>query len=115
LTIVAMHGFQYFGENSGDAASRVIANIIVGIGFIGAGAILRREDHVIGTTTAATLWLVAGIGIAVGLNFLFAAVIAALFGYIILTAFLDFELRVLDDSTKKSHGKKVLNSDEADR
>jgi len=52
-----------------DATSRVIQGIITGIGFLGAGAILRSasEDSVRGLTTAASIWLAAGAGIACGL------------------------------------------------
>ncbi|SRR5579883_398609 len=51
------------------ASSRVIQGIITGIGFLGAGVIVRRrdEDRVQGLTTAAAIWLTAGIGIACGL------------------------------------------------
>ncbi|MCI0436065.1 MAG: MgtC/SapB family protein [Gemmatimonadetes bacterium] len=46
--------------------SRVSANIVTGIGFLGAGAILRVEGYVKGLTTAATIWVVAAIGMAAG-------------------------------------------------
>ena len=70
---------------SPESASRIIANILVGIGFIGGGAILRQDSHITGTTTAATLWTVAAIGIAVGVGFLFAAILVTLIVYLILT------------------------------
>ena len=50
---------------SGDT-SRIAAQIVTGIGFIGAGAILHGEGAVVGLTTAATVWVVAAIGTAVG-------------------------------------------------
>lgn len=59
--------------------TRLAAQIVTGIGFIGAGAILRpvsgANQNVIGLTTAATLWVVAGIGIAVGMGFFFEALV----------------------------------------
>lgn len=56
--------------------ARLSAQVVSGIGFLGAGAILRRSNHVIsGLTTAATLWLVAGIGLSVGSGFYWAALI----------------------------------------
>jgi putative Mg2+ transporter-C (MgtC) family protein len=76
----------------------LIANVVVGIGFIGAGAILRRGSHVIGTTTAATLWLVAAVGLAVGLGFIYGALIATGIGYLVLTAFWQFEKRLTGKS-----------------
>jgi len=61
--------------------SRVAAQIVTGIGFIGAGLIFVRGDHVSGLTTAATVWLVTGIGMAcgAGLPLLAVAVTAAYF------------------------------------
>jgi putative Mg2+ transporter-C (MgtC) family protein len=53
------------GNGSGDP-SRIAAQIVTGIGFLGAGAILRTEGEIRGLTTAATIWVVAAIGIAIG-------------------------------------------------
>ena len=50
-----------------EALARVIEGLITGMGFIGGGAILRKEDSVRGTATAASLWVTGAIGIAVGL------------------------------------------------
>ncbi|MBF0478129.1 MAG: MgtC/SapB family protein [Candidatus Omnitrophica bacterium] len=55
----------YNGTTKGDPA-RIITGIITGIGFLCGGAIFRGDSHVMGLTTAASLWIVAGIGIAVG-------------------------------------------------
>jgi putative Mg2+ transporter-C (MgtC) family protein len=56
--------------------TRIAAQIVTGIGFIGAGAIIRQGLTVRGLTTAATLWMVAAIGMACGAGFYWAAVIA---------------------------------------
>ena len=56
--------------------TRIAAQIVTGIGFIGAGAIIRSTLTVRGLTTAATLWMVAAIGMACGAGFYWAAVIA---------------------------------------
>jgi len=61
FTIASVYGF---GELS-DAA-RVAAGVVVGVGFLGAGTILRGERVVLGLTTAATIWAVAAVGLAVG-------------------------------------------------
>lgn len=53
--------------NSPDPA-RIASNIVTGIGFLGAGTILHRADRVEGLTTAAGLWMVAAIGMAVGVE-----------------------------------------------
>jgi len=54
-------------------AARIIAQIIVGIGFLGAGAILHKDDKISGLTTAAGMWIMAAVGIAVGLGQYFIA------------------------------------------
>ncbi len=63
----------------------IVANILVGIGFIGAGAIMRKDEHVEGTTTAASLWVAAGIGMTSGFGFYREAIIATILAYAILT------------------------------
>jgi putative Mg2+ transporter-C (MgtC) family protein len=63
----------------------LVANIIVGIGFIGAGAIMRKENHVSGTTTAASLWVVAAIGMASGFGFYKEAIATTVLAYTVLT------------------------------
>ena len=73
-------GMQY------DAQSRVIQGIVTGIGFIGAGSILKlsEERDIQGLTTAAGLWLTAAIGIACGVGTLGIALIAAVLTFILL-------------------------------
>lgn len=51
---------------SGADATRISSNIVTGIGFLGAGVIMRERGHVRGLTSAATIWVVAAIGIAAG-------------------------------------------------
>ena len=53
---------------SPEAMARIIEGLITGMGFIGGGAILRKEDSVRGTATAASLWITGAIGISVGLG-----------------------------------------------
>jgi putative Mg2+ transporter-C (MgtC) family protein len=74
FTLVSIYGF------SGAVVdiSRVAAGVVVGIGFIGAGVILRgqREKEVAGLTTAATIWMTAAIGLAAGAGMYLVSVIA---------------------------------------
>jgi len=80
--------FTAIGEHLGDtaAASRIIANILVGIGFLGAGIIYKNDasNSSQGLTTAATVWCTAGVGVAVGLNMLFIAIVSTLAIYALL-------------------------------
>jgi putative Mg2+ transporter-C (MgtC) family protein len=65
---------------------RIAANVVVGIGFLGAGTILHlREGVVSGLTTAATLWVVAGIGMAAGCGFYAGAVLTT--GLVLVTLY----------------------------
>jgi putative Mg2+ transporter-C (MgtC) family protein len=79
FTIVGAYGFHDFIA-SGDTVvrtdpTRIAAQIVTGIGFLGAGAIIRQGLSVRGLTTAATLWVVASVGMAAGAGYYSAAVI----------------------------------------
>jgi len=66
---------------------RVIANIVTGVGFLGAGAILFSEGRVKGLTTASSIWVAAAVGMAIGLGEYWLAGVAALVVFIILWVF----------------------------
>lgn len=72
---------------SNDGISRVLQGMVAGIGFLGAGAILKlqREREVEGLTTAAGLWLTAAVGMAVGLGRLGLATMGMLLAWIIMS------------------------------
>jgi putative Mg2+ transporter-C (MgtC) family protein len=79
FTIVSAYGFREF-LTSGDQViradpTRIAAQIVTGIGFLGAGAIIRQGLSVRGLTTAATLWVAAAIGIAAGAGYYSGAVL----------------------------------------
>jgi putative Mg2+ transporter-C (MgtC) family protein len=82
FTLVSAYGFREFLIQGGPLVrtdpTRIAAQIVSGIGFLGAGAIIRQGLSVRGLTTAATLWLVAAIGMASGAGYYDAAVIATL-------------------------------------
>ncbi|HZK34709.1 MAG TPA: MgtC/SapB family protein [Bacillota bacterium] len=71
--------------------ARLGAQVISGIGFLGAGTIIKDGSRVRGLTTAASLWVVACIGIAIGTGFYWGAFIAAVFSYITLFLLKKFE------------------------
>jgi putative Mg2+ transporter-C (MgtC) family protein len=78
-----------------DASSRVIQGIVAGIGFLGAGTILKVSEkvEVHGLTTAASIWLTAAVGIATGIGHLWLSVVATLVGWIVLGPLKRFERR----------------------
>lgn len=69
---------------SQDGLSRVIQGIVTGIGFVGAGSILKLNEQIRGLTTAAGLWMTAAIGVAVGLGSLGLALIGTVLTVIVL-------------------------------
>ncbi len=80
MMIVSEYFFFKFGDLKADGVvrldpGRVAAQIVTGIGFLGAGAIIKEGHAVRGLTTAACLWVVAGIGMAVGVGLYAAALI----------------------------------------
>ncbi len=71
FTIVSTYGFGIEAD-----PSRIAAGVVAGIGFIGAGAIIRREGGIVeGLTTAATIWAVAAIGLAAGAGLYIVSVV----------------------------------------
>ena len=64
--------------------SRVVAGIVTGLGFLGAGTIFREHDVVKGLTTAASIWATAGVAMALALNNYFVAILGAVSIYLIL-------------------------------
>lgn len=64
----------------------MITGIVTGIGFLCGGTIIRAGSHVKGLTTAATLWIVSGIGIAVGAGHYMAAIFVTAVVFLVLTA-----------------------------
>jgi len=72
FTVISIFGF------AGNAdPSRVAAGVVVGVGFLGAGTILRQERGVAGLTTAAGIWAVAAVGVAIGAGLYVVGAVAA--------------------------------------
>jgi putative Mg2+ transporter-C (MgtC) family protein len=65
FVLVSLYGF---GHGPGSDPARVAAQVVTGVGFLGAGAILRTDGHVHGLTTAAGIWVTAAIGVAAALG-----------------------------------------------
>ena len=87
IMLTSLYVFDiYKGQVSLDPA-RIAAGVVTGIGFLGAGTIIRSPDGVKGLTTAACLWVVAGIGLAVGVGFNKIAIYATVLVLIVLHFF----------------------------
>ncbi|NIA21965.1 MAG: MgtC/SapB family protein [Anaerolineaceae bacterium] len=83
-----------------DAASRIVQGVIAGIGFLGAGTIIKEQFRVEGLTTAATIWAAAGVGLAAGLGAYALAVMAA-----VAVLFILFVLRLIEKRLPGAAGK----------
>lgn len=84
FTIISHAGFTSFAASSLDP-SRVAAQVVVGIGFLGAGLIFVRGGHVEGLTTAAGLWVAAAIGMSAGVREYSVAVITTIIAFALLS------------------------------
>jgi putative Mg2+ transporter-C (MgtC) family protein len=93
FTLVSAYGFESFGGRVDP--TRIAAQIVSGIGFLGAGAIIRQGLSVRGLTTAASLWLVAAIGMAAGAGYWDGALIATLGALLTLGPLRVFAFRTL--------------------
>lgn len=97
FTLVSAFGFAQFDSASPGAVrvdvTRVASQIVVGIGFLGGGTILRHGGNIRGLTTAASLWVTAAVGLAAGVGFTFGAVLAAAITVVALSTLKPFEKR----------------------
>ena len=104
LFMVTSIGIAISHGSLGDVdPSRIAAGVVTGIGFLGAGAIIRYGASIRGLTTAASIWAVAAIGLAVGVGLYAAAVITTFVALSVLVLSRLEELMAL-----KQHGKKLV-------
>jgi putative Mg2+ transporter-C (MgtC) family protein len=75
--------------------TRIAAQIVTGVGFLGAGAILRQGDDVHGLTTAASIWVAASVGMAVGFGYYAVAMFTVLLVVVMLVAIRPVEERFI--------------------
>ena len=86
FVLVTRHAVADIGGPNLDP-TRMIHGVITGVGFLGAGSIMRTEGYVHGLTTAASVWMVAAIGVAVGVHAYTLAIIGAALALIVLEGF----------------------------
>ena len=104
LVAVATCGFMQAAESltaeSPEAMARIVEGLITGMGFIGGGAILRLEDSVKGTATAASLWVTGAIGVSVGLGSVDVAMMLSLVTIVTLWILSPFKRDKDEDSSE---------------
>jgi putative Mg2+ transporter-C (MgtC) family protein len=86
IMITSIEMARVFPDSNADPG-RLAAQVVSGIGFLGAGTILHSSSRIRGLTTAATLWTMAGIGLAVGLGSYTAAVATTILTFVVLAYF----------------------------
>jgi putative Mg2+ transporter-C (MgtC) family protein len=102
LVAVASCGFVQAAEHvmagHPEGVARIVEGVIAGMGFIGGGAILRMENSVKGTATAASLWVTGAIGVAVGLGGYDVAIVLSVLTIATLWPLEAFKEKVIKDS-----------------
>ena len=87
VMLTSIHIFDVYYTRIALDPARIAAGVVTGIGFLGAGAIMHLKSTIRGLTTAASLWVVAGIGLAVGSGLYFGAIVTAALTVITLMVF----------------------------
>lgn len=108
IMIVSMYIFEIYKSQPGAVAdpSRIAAQVVSGIGFLGAGAIIRSGVSIVGLTTAASLWACAGIGLAAGCGYYEGALIGTIIVLVILALFQRIEKWLMKKGkTESGNGK----------
>jgi len=100
FTLIALMASTGTDQNPGI----ITASIITGIGFLGAGSILRTTSDVKGLTTAASIWLVAAVGMAVGYGFYYEAFIVTILAVIVLAMVKLVEVEYFNKGQKRKLG-----------
>ncbi|WP_438435149.1 MgtC/SapB family protein [Gorillibacterium sp. sgz500922] len=104
IMLLSMYGFSQFVDETSvrlDPA-RLAAQVISGIGFLGAGTIMQKGMFVKGLTTAATLWVMAAIGLAVGAGFIYPAILTCGMVFISLRILNKIEHRYFTPTTSRA-------------
>lgn len=96
---------EHILEGHPEGTARIIEGLMTGMGFIGGGAILKTENSVRGTATAASLWATGATGAAVGLGSYDVAVVISLFTFLTLWLLVPFKQEVKTSDGAKSDAK----------
>ena len=101
LMILSIWIPQEFNSLKNGDPGRIAAQVVSGIGFLGAGAIIRLGNNVKGLTTAASLWFIAAIGLAIGAGMYIAAAVAEIMSLITLVVLDMFEKKMFPSERNK--------------
>jgi putative Mg2+ transporter-C (MgtC) family protein len=109
-TIFTLSSIGFATISSNVDPSRIAAQIVTGIGFLGAGTIIQTRGSVHGLTTAATIWVMSALGVAVGFGSYGMAIIGAILSVIVLNAFQAIEHAVKGKKTTCTYTLKVTDT-----
>lgn len=98
---------RLLADSIGTDVTRIAAQIVSGIGFLGAGAIMREGEHVTGLTTAATIWVVAAIGVTTGFGYYSLAAAAAVMTLVVQGVFPHLDTMI--DELRQRHTFKIAS------
>lgn len=94
-TLFMLISIYMAGLFPGTDAGRIASNVVVGIGFIGAGTIIQAGGSIIGITTAASIWVAAAIGLALGCGFYFGGLLTTFLAILILKVLHEIEKKYI--------------------
>lgn len=95
IMLISIDGFNEVGVGRSDPA-RMAAQVVSGIGFLGAGTIMVRKDRIDGLTTAASLWVSAGIGLGIGAGYYVGSIVTGIIVLLTLMSLGMFERKFLE-------------------
>ena len=102
IMLTSLYVFDIYKDITRIDPGRIAAGVITGIGFLGAGTIIRERERVRGLTTAASLWVVAGIGLAVGCGFIRPAIYTTVLALIVLFVFRFWERKIFLEEEERA-------------
>jgi putative Mg2+ transporter-C (MgtC) family protein len=97
--------FKYEGQVAGGVfhvdPARIAAQVVTGVGFLGAGVIIRMKESIRGVTTAASIWVVCAVGLAIGSGYYLLGVVTSAIAILSLTGLKKFEKKLSKDWYKE--------------
>ncbi len=103
IMLTSLHVFDIYKSMANMDPTRIAAGVITGIGFLGAGTIIRSPEGIRGLTTASSLWVVAALGLSIGCGFFKVSVVVTLLVLLVLLFLRGFERVMLNKEVQHGH------------
>jgi putative Mg2+ transporter-C (MgtC) family protein len=103
IMLTLLHVFDIYKSMANMDPTRIAAGVITGIGFLGAGTIIRSPEGIRGLTTASSLWVVAALGLSIGCGFFKVSVVVTLLVLLVLLFLRGFERVMLNKEVRHGH------------